>query len=208
MMPSTRPPIIAPGTLPRPPSTQTTKALPRNAELLSGEIGKMMLSSAPAAPAIRAPMPKVMALMRLTSTPISAAASRSMRTATMARPIRAVAQQPVEQHREQQRERHRRDPVARQEHRADLDRPERMGQIDRPVVGGERDQHRVVQDEVETERQRERDQDRRRDHAVDDPGLDSVPEHVEQRARDDDRNERMNARMSVGEIGDIGARAR
>ena len=88
MMPSTRPPTIAPGTLPSPPSTQTTKALPRNAALLSGEIGKMMLSSAPAAPAISAPIPKVMALMRLTSTPISAAASRSMRTATMARPMR------------------------------------------------------------------------------------------------------------------------
>ena len=47
----------------------------------------MMLSNAPAAPAMKAPMAKVTALMRLTSTPISAAASRSMRTATMARPM-------------------------------------------------------------------------------------------------------------------------
>ena len=88
MTPSTSPPTIAPGTLPRPPSTQTTKALPRNSGPFSGEIGKMMLSSAPAAPAMNAPTAKVIALMCLTSTPISAAASRSMRTATMARPIR------------------------------------------------------------------------------------------------------------------------
>ena len=87
MMPSTSPPTIAPGTLPRPPSTQTTNALPRNSWPFSGEIGKMMLSNAPAAPAMKAPMANVTALMCLTSTPISAAASRSMRTATMARPI-------------------------------------------------------------------------------------------------------------------------
>ena len=174
MMPSTMPPTIAPGTLPRPPSTQTTKALPRNAELLSGEIGKMMLSSAPAAPAIRAPMPKVMALMRLTSTPISAAASRSMRTATMARPMLLSRSSRYNSTVSRSASAIAATRSPGQEHRADLDRPERTGQIDRPVVGGEGDQHRVVEDEVETERQRERDQDRRRDHAIDDPGLDGV----------------------------------
>src|SRR5262249_5462733 len=37
--PSTMPPAKAPGTLPSPPSTQITKALPRNRVLLSGLIG-------------------------------------------------------------------------------------------------------------------------------------------------------------------------
>ncbi len=174
MTPSTSPPTIAPGTLPSPPSTQTTNALPRNSGLLSGEIGKMMLSRAPAAPAIKAPMPKVTALIRLTSTPISAAASRSMRTATMARPMRAVAQQTIEKHRQQKRERHRRDPVAGQEHRSDFDRSERMCERDLAIVRREGDQHGIVEDEIEAEGQRQRDQDRRRDDAVDERRLQDV----------------------------------
>jgi len=48
----------------------------------------MIDRSAPAAPAMKAPMPKVTALMRGTATPIRAAASRSMRTAMIARPMR------------------------------------------------------------------------------------------------------------------------
>src|SRR5262249_22343048 len=202
-MPSTIPPMIAPGTLPSPPSTQTMKALPRKVALLSGEIGKMMLSSAPAAPAISAPMPKVIALMRLTSTPISAAASRSIRTATMARPI--LLSRRSRHSKTVSSERHGSDPVARQEHRADLKGAEGPGKIDRPVVGGERDQHRVVEDKIEPEGQRERDQHWRSDHTVDDAGMDGMAEGVQHAARDHDRGERMNPCVHIGEVGNIGA---
>jgi len=61
MMPSVRPPTITPGTLPNPPRTQITNALPRRAFAVSGEIGNMTLNRLPAAPAMAAPRPKVMA---------------------------------------------------------------------------------------------------------------------------------------------------
>jgi hypothetical protein len=58
---SSRPPASAPDTLPRPPSTQTTKALPRNVDEVSGEIGKISAISTPAQPASAAPRPNAMA---------------------------------------------------------------------------------------------------------------------------------------------------
>ena len=48
-------------TLPKPPRTQITNALPRRAFAVSGEIGNMTLNRLPAAPAMAAPRPKVMA---------------------------------------------------------------------------------------------------------------------------------------------------
>ena len=80
-----------------------------------------------------------------------------------------------------------------------------MGELDCLVVGGERHQHRVVEDEIEAEGQRQRDQHRRRDDAVDDAGLQHVAERIEHGAGDDDRDERMNAEVDVGEIRDVGA---
>src|SRR5690606_3167388 len=46
--PSASPPIMAPMTVPSPPSTQATNASPRNSPLLSGEIGKIRLRRLPA----------------------------------------------------------------------------------------------------------------------------------------------------------------
>ncbi len=42
-------------------------------------------------------------------------------------------------------------------------------------------------------------------HAVDDAGLQRIAERVEHATRNDDRYERMNAEMNVGEVRNIGA---
>ena len=61
IMPSAKPPASAPGTVPSPPSTHTTKALPRKVSARPGENGNTTAIRQPAAPAIDAPMPNVMA---------------------------------------------------------------------------------------------------------------------------------------------------
>ena len=61
MMPSTMPPTNAPGTLPRPPMTQTTNALPRTWPVRLVVTGYTIANTAPVAPAISAPMPNVTA---------------------------------------------------------------------------------------------------------------------------------------------------
>src|SRR5260370_33200115 len=79
---SNRPPASAPDTLPRPPSTQTTNALPRTVDEVSGEIGKISAISTPAHPASAAPRPKARAKVRLPPTPIRTPTAPDSRTHT------------------------------------------------------------------------------------------------------------------------------
>jgi hypothetical protein len=80
-----------------------------------------------------------------------------------------------------------------------------MGERDAAVICGERHQHGVVQNEIESERERQRDEHGRCDDMVDDAGLQRMPERVEHAARDRDRDEGVNAQVNVGEVGDVRA---
>ena len=59
--PNASPPNSAPGTLPKPPITHTTKALPSNRPETLVVTGNATANSTPQAPAMPAPMPKVIA---------------------------------------------------------------------------------------------------------------------------------------------------
>ena len=75
------PAYIAPGTLPKPPSVTTTKAVSPNVSPTEGDHGYDIAISAPAMPALPAASPQASACMRSGRMPISIAALRSSATA-------------------------------------------------------------------------------------------------------------------------------
>jgi len=86
--PRKKPPNIAPGMLPMPPSTAAVKAFRpgmKPARKLNDWLWKPIMT--PAAPASSAPTANVMTMTWFTSTPISADVGLSSATARMARPV-------------------------------------------------------------------------------------------------------------------------
>ncbi len=87
--PRKKPPNIAPGMLPIPPSTAAVNALRPGINPLRQLNDRLWKPSmTPAAPASIAPMAKVTTITWSTSTPMSEAVSLSSATARMARPVR------------------------------------------------------------------------------------------------------------------------
>src|SRR6266853_862667 len=87
-MPSTRPPSMAPGILPIPPSTAAVKALSPGMKPVYGLTRLYWTPKrTPAPPPIAPPMRKVSEIIRLTLMPMSEAAAWSSATARMALPI-------------------------------------------------------------------------------------------------------------------------
>src|SRR5947199_5334313 len=80
------PAYIAPGTLPKPPSVTTTKAVRPKVSPTEGDHGYEIAISAPAIPAPPAASPQASACMRSGRMPISIAALRSSATASSCEP--------------------------------------------------------------------------------------------------------------------------
>ena len=93
----------------------------------------MMLSRLPAAPAMNAPIANVTACIRMTSTPISAAASRSIRIAMIARPS-LLSRNKGTDRRSQKCKDHHCNPIKRQHNRAE----EMSRAVDRVPLFGNR----------------------------------------------------------------------
>ncbi len=86
--PRTRPPIIAPGMLPMPPSTAAVNALRPGMNPVYGLISPYCTpKSTPAAPPMAPPIRNVSEMIRLTLIPMRLAAAWSSATARMAVPI-------------------------------------------------------------------------------------------------------------------------
>ena len=114
MTPSTRPPIIAPGTLPRPPSTQTTKALPGRYAIERRDREDDAKQRAGRASHQRADTEgDGVDALDVNSHEGSRVTVHAHGDDGAADP--AVAQQPVQHEGEKERERHGRDPVAQQD---------------------------------------------------------------------------------------------